>query len=476
MIVATCKKKEKNQGDHNRGKEKSPDIYGGLWISTKHNLDIYYDFYPFMSRDLLVAYQLTSNLTAHIIPPMKKRLDPSVFDLPVQEIRRGYRSAVYFWRAKRILEKDNKHSLITHQIFQKKDNIIICGTDEAVAILKCATGYYSDYEKAYKLFDKYIELKQIIRRVHFEQDYDSYLTMSAERMDISRKLDDLWVDRFQEVEVCSLYDGDSIAAWETVMLIEGDYSFFAHLESLYLGVLARRTKIATNTHDVVQAAGGKQVLFFADRFDHFATQGGDGYASYTGGARGVATDAMAAWYGERGLGTIPHALMVAYGGDTALATEKFQQHIPGVNTIALVDFDNDCVNTSLEAAERLGDKLWGVRLDTAEQLIDKSLRDDADLPDIEKLGVAPRLVEKVRIALDSEGFGHVKIIVSGGFKPDRITRFEKLGVPVDIYAVGSWILSGRFDYTADAVRLDKKPLAKVGREFRPNPRLEKVEN
>jgi nicotinate phosphoribosyltransferase len=412
---------------------------------------------------------------AYIIDPVKKRLDPSVFDLPVQEIRRGYRSAVYFWRAKRILEKDNKHPLITHQIFQKKDSIIVCGTDEAVAILKCATGYYSDNEKAYELFDSYIELKQMIRRIHFERDYDSYLKMTAERMDVSRKLDDLWVDRFQEIEVCSLYDGDSISAWETVMLIEGDYSFFAHLESLYLGVLARRTKIATNTHDVVQAAGDKQVLFFADRFDHFATQGGDGYASYIGGARGVATDAMAAWYGERGLGTIPHALMVAYGGDTALATERFQQHIPGVNTIALVDFDNDCVNTSLDVARRLGDKLWGVRLDTAEQLIDESLRDDTDLPANEKSGVAPRLVEKVRIALDSGGFGHVKIIVSGGFNPERIARFEKMGVPVDIYAVGSWILSGRFDYTADAVRLDKKPLAKVGREYRPNPRLERVE-
>jgi len=185
---------------------------------------------------------------------------------------------------------------------------------------------------------------------------------------------------------------------------------------------------------------------------------------------------MAAWFGERGLGTIPHALMVAYGGNTAVATEKFHQHIPEVNTIALVDFDNDCVNTSLEAARRLGDRLWGVRLDTAERLIDKSLQDDTDLPAHERFGVVPRLVEKVRAALDSEGFGHVRIIVSGGFNPDRIAHFEKMGVPVDIYAVGSWILSGRFDYTADAVRLDGKPLAKVGREYRPNKRLERVDS
>lgn len=405
---------------------------------------------------------------------MRKRLEPSVFDLPVQEIRRGYRSAVYFWRAKRILEQDKKHPRITHQVFQKKDNVIICGTDEAIAIFRAATGYYSDNETAYKLFDRYVELKQTIRRALFHGDYEGYLRMTAEKMEISRKLDDLWVDRFSEIEILSLYDGDPVSAWETVMLIEGNYSLFAHLESLYLGVLARRTKIATNTRHIVDAAGGRQVLFFADRFDHFATQGGDGYASYVGGARGVATDAMAAWFGERGLGTIPHALMVAYGGNTALATEKFNEYIPGVNTIALVDFDNDCVNTSLECARRLGDRLWGVRLDTSESLVDKSLQNETDLPDDQKMGVAPRMVEKTRAALDKEGFRHVKIIVSGGFHPERIARFEKLKVPVDIYAVGSWILSGRFDYTADAVRLEGKPLAKVGREYRPNERLERV--
>lgn len=405
---------------------------------------------------------------------MKKRLDPSVFDLPVQEIRRGYRSAVYFWRAKRILELDNKHVRITHQVFQKKDDVIICGTDEAIAILRSATGYYSDNEMAYDLFDRYIELKLDIRRMLFKGDYDNYLKMTAEKMDISRKLDDLWVDRFSDVDVSSLYDGDPISAWETVMLIEGDYSLFAHLESLFLGVLARRTKVATNTHHIVRAAAGKQVLFFADRFDHFAAQGGDGYASHIGGAQGVATDAMAAWYGERGLGTIPHALMVAYDGDTPLATEKFNHYIPGVNTIALVDFDNDCVNTSVETARRLGERLWGVRLDTSEMLVDKSMQGEEDPLDKEKYGVTPGLVEKVRTALDGEGFNHVRIIVSGGFHPQRIEHFEKLGVPVDAYAVGSWILSGRFDYTADAVRLEGKPLAKVGREYRPNPRLSSI--
>lgn len=405
---------------------------------------------------------------------MRERLDPSVFDLPVQEFRRGYRSAIYFWRTKRILEQDNKHPLITHQIFQKRNKVIICGIDEAIAILKNATGYYSDYEKTYKLFDRYIELKHTIRKALYRHDYDTFLKLTAEKNDISHQLDELWVDKFNEIEVKSLYDGDELSAWETAMFIEGDYSLFAHLESLYLGVLARRTRIATNTHQVVKAAGGKQVLFFADRFDHFAVQGGDGYASHIGGARGVATDAMAAWYGEQGIGTIPHSLIASYGGDTPLATEKFHKYVPKVNAVSLVDFDNDCVKTTLETARRLKDELWAVRLDNAEDLVDKSLESEKGLKDEDKYGVTPLLVEKVRKALDKEGFSHVKIIVSGGFKPEKIARFEKLGVPVDIYAVGSWILSGRFDFTADAVRLNGKNLAKVGREYRPNPRLERV--
>jgi nicotinate phosphoribosyltransferase len=407
---------------------------------------------------------------------MKQRLDPSIFDLPVQEIRRGYRSAVYFWRTKQILEKDNNNASVTHQIFQKNDNVVICGTDEAIAIMHGATGFYSDNSQAYKLFDRYLELKQMIRHALYESNYDDYLKMTAEKIDISHRLDDLWIDKYSEIEIKSLYDGDPLSSWETAMLIEGQYSYFAHLESLYLGVLARRSKVATNTRAVVEAAAGKQVLFFADRFDHFATQGGDGYASKIGGATGVATDAMAAWYGERGLGTIPHALIVAYGGDTALATAKFQEYYPNIPAIALVDFRNDCVNESLKCARLLGDKLWGVRLDTSEILIDVSLQNITNVPKSALQGVSPILVEKVRAALDTEGFKNVKIIVSGGFYPDRIRHFEELGTPVDIYAVGSWILSGRFDYTADAVLLDGKPISKVGREYRPNPRLELVEN
>ncbi|MFQ5750514.1 MAG: nicotinate phosphoribosyltransferase, partial [bacterium] len=404
----------------------------------------------------------------------KNRLDPSFFNLPVHEIRCGYRSAVYFWRSKRILEQENHHAHITHQIFQKKNKVMICGTDEVIAILKCATGYFTDYDKALTLFNRLLEVKRAINKSLNNSEHDIYLKLISEQKDLSLKLDRLWVNRFDAIAVHALYDGDTLSAWETAMLIEGDYSLFAHLESLYLGILARRTKFATNSQAAVKAAQGKPVLYFADRFDHFAMQDGDGYAAHIGGVSGVATNAMASWYGEKGLGTIPHAMIVSYGGDSYLPAEKFNQYYPEVHTISLVDFDNDCVNTSLKIARRLGDKLWGVRLDTTENLVDLSLQEEVALKKSEKIGVAPLLVEKVRKALDREGFQHVKIIVSGGFYPGRIARFEALGAPVDIYAVGSWILSGRFDFTADAVRLNGKNLAKVGREYKPNKRLTRV--
>ena len=151
------------------------------------------------------------------------------------------------------------------------------------------------------------------------------------------------------------------------MTIEGDYSLFAHLETLLSRRSRRGARASRPTRArIVDAAGGKDVLFFPARFDHHLVQTGDGYAAYISGALGVSTDANAEWWGSRGMGTVPHALIAAYGGDTVLATQKFAQYIAaGVNVISLVDFDNDCVGTSLNVARALGERLWGVRLDTS---------------------------------------------------------------------------------------------------------------
>ena len=197
------------------------------------------------------------------------------------------------------------------------------------------------------------------------------------------------------------------------------------------------------------------------------------WAAHVAGAIGVSTDAQASWWGSEGVGTVPHALIAAYGGDTVLATRKFAEYIGAeIRVMTLVDFENDAVRTSLEVARALDGRLYGVRLDTSEMLVDRSV-----LPQMGRFrptGVNPQLVWNVRRALDAEGFGEVRIIASGGFTVEKIEMFEREGVPVDAYGVGSSLFQGRFDFTADVVRIDGRPVSKVGREYRPNPRLELV--
>src|SRR5437588_5394472 len=243
---------------------------------------------------------MASNVLTEAPPRRRDRLDPSVFRLPVERIREGYYSDVYFNRTVDVLRADNQHPHVLMQVFQKK-HAVIGGMDEAIAIVKLCS------------------------------------------------------EDFSQLRVQALYDGDEAAPWETTLTIEGDYSLFARLETVYLGVLSRRTKVATNVRRVVEAAGGKQIMFFPARHDHHLVQTGDGYAAYVSGAIGVSTDAQAAWWGGKGVGTVPHSLIAAYNGDTSRAAEKYAEYIdPSVNLVVLVDFENDCVRTSLEVARRLG--------------------------------------------------------------------------------------------------------------------------
>jgi nicotinate phosphoribosyltransferase len=353
----------------------------------------------------------------------RERLSPEVFDLPVEKMREGYYTDAYFNHARATLLQDGRHPRVVMQLFQKKHSYL-GGMDEAIAILKLCS-----------------------------LDWDA-LTVHA------------------------LHDGDELQPWETVMTIEGDYTLFAPLETLYLGVLARRTLITTNTVSVLRAANGKPIIFMPARHDHHRVQTGDGYAAYVAGRVagapiGVTTDEQASWWGGRGIGTVPHSLIASYGGNTVLAATKFAEWAPDdINITVLVDFENNSVETALEVARALGPRLWGVRLDTSEALVDRSLWDE--MGDFKPTGVNERLVRKVRDALDADGFERVKIVASGGFTIDKIREFEENGVPVDAYGVGSSLIRGSNDFTADIVLTDGRPSAKVGRSYKPNDRLELV--
>ena len=350
--------------------------------------------------------------------PTRSRLAPEVFRLPVERMRAGYYTDAYFNLTRQLLVETGHRPEVTVQVFQKHRSVL-GGIDEAIAVLKLCS------------------------------------------------------DDWSALEVHALHEADEVEPWEPVLQIDGDYALFAHLETVYLGTLARRTRIMRNVREVVDAAAGKPILFFPARHDHWLVQTGDGWAAHVAGAIGVSTDAQASWWGGRGVGTVPHGLIAAFGGDTVAAARAWaERYGDEMNVTVLVDFENDSVRTALEVAEALGERLWGVRLDTSELMVDRALW--PAMGDFKPTGVNKELVQRVRDALDSAGHRHVHIVASGGFNAEKIRAFEKAGAPVDAYGVGSSLVQGANDFTADVVRVEGRDCAKSGRRFRASPRLERV--
>lgn len=231
----------------------------------------------------------------------------------------------------------------------------------------------------------------------------------------------------------------------------------------------------------------------------------------------VSTDDQGGWWGGKGGGTVAHASIACFLGDTAETMLQFARIMPiEVPRIALVDFHNDCVNETLKVMESMFNryislygagrleeaeryKLFAVRPDTSGNMRDVSVEPIGD----KKLdcGVNPRLVWLLRKAMDGayknwrieEKYAHiatewcqsVKIVVTGGFNIESINQFEQLGVPVDIYGVGSSLLDNSSmnhtnnDYTADIVRVkingEWEDMVKVGRKACDNPKLQKIQ-
>lgn len=405
------------------------------------------------------------------------RTDPAVFQLPVEKIRDGYYSDQYFNYTKGVLEAlpPDARPVVSMQVFQKND-AILGGIDEALAVLRLCSGEVTEPDYVYC---------EGCQNGHPFGAHDAGANLSD--TEIARyDADARWRNGWDDLTVSALREGDEICPFEPVLRIEGPYHLFAHLETVYLGILARRTLIGSNVRDVIRAANGKPVLYFPARHDHWQVQTGDGYIAHVAGVEGVSTDAQANWWGGKGMGTVPHGLIAAFGGNTAAAAVAFaEQYGETTNVSVLVDFDNDCANTAVavaDAMKRAGQKLWGVRLDTSESLVDFGIVEQ--MGQFKPTGVVPELVRHVRSQLDLAGFSDVKIIVSGGFKVDKIKAFEADGVPVDAYGVGASLIRGANDFTADVVRRLVKNAdgssswencGKVGRVHRENDRLEVVE-
>lgn len=441
----------------------------------------------------------------------QKRLDNRTFKLDLERMRRGWYADKYFANIQMILAKlssegytyrGQDHRLpaglspegiacgdieVEMQWFTRRPGTtVICGIDKALTILKEATGYFEGED---------------------------------------------FVNTADALEVWAVHDGckthyaGNPQRVQPVMRVRGRYRDFAVLETSTLGILARASRVATNVYDTLVAAKGKQMLFFPARFDIDEVQAADGYAYQIaverynldyGSSVGpfVSTDAQGDWWNGTGGGTISHSAIASFLGDSSEIMIQFARLLPvEVPRIALIDYCNDCVDTSIAVAKAMFSeyiKLWqqghheeakrfrldGVRLDTSNTMRDKSIEPLGD-PDLD-MGVNPRLVFNVRKALDNcaSSWGlsktqttmaeqfcrNVRIVVSGGFNPEKISRFENLQVPVDTYAVGSYFFDNHgptnTDFTADVVRVKLHDnwvdMAKVGRQATDNPDLERI--
>lgn len=440
-----------------------------------------------------------------------KRLTNDTFKLDIERMRRGWYSDKYFVNIAQMLTVLAKDGY-TYQ--GKHDNLPPGFSAEAVSC--------GDIE---------VEMQWFTRRVGTTIVVGVDKALAMLRHSTGYFEGDTFVDTSDKLEVWAVQDGDKVHSngnpltIQPVIRVRGRYRDFALLETTTLGILARSSRVATNVYETLIAARGKPLLFFPARFDVHEVQAADGYAYHLAVQRFnmdfanrlgpfISTDAQGDWWGGAGGGTVAHAAIASFLGDTAEAMLAFAKVLPvHIPRIALVDFNNDSVNESLRVCRSMFDRyrellsrgeeqeaqryqLYGVRLDTSASLRDVSIQPLGD-PALD-LGVNPRLVFLVRQALDNAWADWnlpvewqeparkfcqaVKIVVSGGFNPERITRFEKLGVPVDIYAVGSSLFDNygptRTDYTADVVRVKVQgewvDLAKVGRQARDNPDLQRV--
>ena len=328
---------------------------------------------------------------------------------PSSEIMSGESADVYFARANEILAKEGLDPLVVMEIFARQPGVL-CGIDEAKILLAHALGEAPP----------------------------------------------------EEAVVEALSDGDEFAPREVVLRIRARYRAFGLYETAILGMLAQSTAWATAAQACVHAAAPEPVISFGARHVHPDITDNLDYAAIVGGCVGASTPAGARLAGLRPTGTMPHSLVLIFG-DTVAAAEAFDRDLESdVPRIVLVDTFRDEAEEALRVAHALGERLYGIRLDTP----------------AERGRVTADLVLEVRARLDQAGFQHVKIIVSGGLNPDRIRYFKEAGAPVDSYAVGSFISGASpVDFTGDLKEIDGRPIAKRGRipGVTPSPRLNRVD-
>jgi len=232
-----------------------------------------------------------------------------------------------------------------------------------------------------------------------------------------------------------------------IMVIQGAYSDFAVLDTALLGMVCQASGIATAAARIKKIAGDRLVLSFGIRRMHPAISPMIDRSAYVGGCDRVSCVLAAKRLGVEPSGTMPHTLVILFG-DQVKAWKAFDEIVSkDVPRVALVDTYFDEKVEAVMAAEALGRRLWGVRLDTPGS----------------RRGSLEDIVREVRWELDVRGYGHVKIIVSGGLNEESVRSLSEVGV--DGFGVGTWISDApTVDFSFDIVEVEGRgPSAKRGK-------------
>ena len=305
-----------------------------------------------------------------------------------------------------------------------------------------------------------------------------------------------------DIEPC-FEEGAWVGAGEPLMYITGALAELVDLETLYLQRLGPPCVAAYNAFTM--CADLPHVRFLAMDARHCAGDemaGMMAYAASVGSQKaqkeagavgfiGNSNDATAHYFGnQRGLGTMPHAL-VGYAGSTLRAAEMFHETYADEPLTALVDYFGREVSDSLAVAERFAALAAAGRLrvridthggrfveglDTAKSYAAlerhaphavRTYRSEAELCWLVGTGVSAAAIYHVRDALDTAGFDKVQIVASSGFDPNKCKVFASVGAPIDVIGTGSF-LPERWSETyatADIVEYDGRTSVKAGREF-----------
>src|SRR4029077_928971 len=144
-------------------------------------------------------------------------------------------------------------------------------------------------------------------------------------------------------------------------------------------------------------------------------------------------------------GTIPHPAAPPFGA-LLYPLRAFHEVVDAkVRRVALIDTLQDEKFEAIRVAEALGGDLYAVRLDTPSS----------------RRGDFFRIIQEVRWELDIRGYGHVKIIASGGVGEYEILHLNPV---VDAYGVGTSIANAPvLNFALDIMEIEGRPMAKRGK-------------